>query len=327
MDDSSIRLAQIVHGADGSASRFINEWLGDSDCIVARTSGSTGVPKQIFLKKSDMRFSALATCRYFGIDATARMVLPLSADYIAGKMMIVRAAVSGAELWMERPSNRPLSRDYGQIDLLPVVPSQLLGLVENPLFRQVKNLIVGGGALSPVMERQLIDCGVNVYATYGMTETCSHVALRCISRKEQCYEALPDITFDVDERGCLVVVAPEFSFGRLITNDIVDVKDEHHFIWLGRYDNVINTGGIKVFPEVVEQALAPFVEKPFYIIGRKSLVWGEEVVMYVEGDDVDCDDVMKKARLVLDRYSMPKEVIAVKQFQRTGSGKIKRSLL
>lgn len=321
----------VIHNADDAVRSFIEEWNSDAPYIIAHTSGSTGKPKEIRLLKSDMLRSASATCTKFDIGRDSVMVLPLSADYIAGKMMIVRAMVAQAHLWVEVPSNRPLIRDYGLIDLLPVVPSQLEWLLENiHLLSCVRNLIVGGGVISSALEVQLRTSGVNAYATYGMTETCSHVALRKIGVDSAVYEALPGIVFDVDERGCLIINADGFSFGSLATNDVVSLVDCTHFRWKGRWDNVINTGGIKVFPEKVEQRISSVMSlPPFYLIGRPSEKWGEEVVMYIEGDseNVDIVDIASCLKNVLNRYEIPKEIITVSKFECTASGKIKRELL
>ncbi len=125
--------------------RFIDEWENGKDYVVAHTSGSTGTPKEIRLPKADMACSAQATIRRFGITSESRMLCPLSASYIAGKMMIVRALLSGCELIMEQPSNHPLHSDYGKIDLMAVVPSQCHGLLQNRYAGKfLRNLIVGG---------------------------------------------------------------------------------------------------------------------------------------------------------------------------------------
>lgn len=305
------------------ATAFLDEWHNDKDYVVAHTSGSTGTPKEIHLLKSDMRRSAKATCRIFGITDTSRLVLPLSTDYIAGKMMAVRAIVSGAELIVERPSSHPLAENYGKVDLTAIVPSQVSGLLESP--SDIRQVIVGGGQISAESEQRLTASTIEAYATYGMTETCSHVALRKISDEE--FTAIDGITFALDNRGCLTIQAPEFSFREIVTNDVAQLHDARHFTWIGRADNVINSGGVKLHPEAIERKLSAIITRPFYIAGRPSERWGEEAVLYVESTDIDKNDIIEKARSVLDRYSVPKEVICVPEFLRTYSGKIKRVLL
>ena len=325
MEDSEFRLAELIDDPSGVAATFLAEWFSAEPTVAATTSGSTGTPKPIKLKKSDMRQSAEATCRFFGIKSGNTLVLPLSPGYIAGKMMIVRSLVSGAKLFVEPASQTPLQRDYGSVALLPVVPSQIVGLLKSPYLRQVKNLLVGGAPLSEEVSLRLQQLGVNAYASYGMTETCSHVALRRVDT--DIYTSLPGITFTTDSRGCLVINRPTYSEPHLVTNDIVELLSDTEFRWLGRYDNVINSGGIKIIPEVVEQALCDVITSPYYIIGRKSAKWGEEVVLYVEGNRQSAEEILTEARKRLNRYSVPKEVIFVERFSRTDSGKIKRELL
>lgn len=327
MGDTTTRLAHMIEDPEGLACGFLNEWFSPDPYIIAHTSGSTGEPKETRLLKSDMLKSADATCRFFGIDSGSSMLLPLSPSYIAGKMMIVRAIHSGARLFIEPPSSSPMSIDYGTLDLVPVVPSQLEGLLSRRHADNIKNILVGGAPLSAEEEKKLTGSGIKAWASYGMTETCSHVALRDIIAGDCHFTMLPGIHAATDDRGCLVIDAPEFSFRRLTTNDVVELIDDKRFRWTGRYDNVINSGGIKLHPELIETRISHLIDVPFYIIGRKSEKWGEEAVLYIESQPFDASPLEEKIRQILDRYSMPKEIIAVTHFDRTPSGKIKRSLL
>lgn len=306
---------------------FLKEWESDSDYILAHTSGSTGKPKEIRLLKEDMRQSARATNRFFGIGPDSLLVSPLSAGYIAGKMMIVRALEAGCRLIEETPSNHPLKSEYGTVALLPIVPSQIPGLLESEYVRNVQNVIVGGAPMSPVQEQLLMSAlTMNAYATYGMTETCSHVALRKIGC--QYYQALPGVRFEVDNRSCLKIIALDFSFKELQTNDVVKLEDVTHFQWKGRVDNVIISGGIKIFPEEIERELSGRIPLSFYFIGEPDDKWGQKLIMKVEYSSADLKTIESKIRNILEsnlpRYHQPKEIIFLKEFPRTSSGKILR---
>lgn len=308
---------------------FIEEWHDNKDYIIAHTSGSTGKPKEVRLLKSDMRCSARATNQFFNIGKNSRLMLCLSPDYIAGKMMIVRALEANAELLVESPSNHPLSDyDGSRIDLIAVVPSQALFLANHvSLLNNVSSMIVGGGEIAPELWEKLAVLPYRIYSTYGMTETCSHVALAKISREKEPYKALPGVEFAVDDRDCLIIKAPKYSFGKLVTNDIVRLLSPLSFKWIGRYDNVINTGGIKVFPEEVEQKIAHIIPTRFYIGSRKSEKWGNEVVLFMECDGLsDCqkDIIMADISNILSPIERPKDIIFLEKFQETSSGKIKR---
>lgn len=309
------------------AENFIREWNGPHPYVIARTSGSTGTPKEIRLLKSDMRASARATIEFFGLDSSSRLHLPLSPDYIAGKMQIVRALEAGAVLSVEPPSNRPLGasvmKGNGRISLLPVVPSQVPGLLESGMAARIDNLIIGGAPLSETDEQRIIDSGIRAFATYGMTETCSHVALRQLG--SEYFTALPGFSFATDSRGCLAIASSTLSFGKLITNDIVDLISPTSFRWIGRFDNVINSGGLKISPEEIEKKIAPLIPAgaTFYLTSRRSKRWGEELVMVTDmpGPYSELKDRIENAT---GHLRAPKTVIFDPDIQRTDSKKIIR---
>lgn len=311
------------HRSD-SLNQFLGQWENNSDYIIARTSGSTGTPKEIKLLKTDMLASAKATCQYFRIGEGNCLVNPLSVDYIAGKMMVIRALVSGANLWNEKPSSLPLNNwtISNYIDLLPVVPSQISGLLESKHLKYVKNLIIGGAKLPVSLENKLKSLNINTYCTYGMTETCSHVALRSIY--EDFYKALPGFKFSVDHRNCLIIESETMSFKQLVTNDIVELHDSISFRWIGRFDNVINSGGIKLFPEQIEAKIESILEgRNFFVTSRDSDRWGNELILVIE-DLTEIPDLKKKLSERLSRYEMPKDIIYQERLKKTSSGKIIR---
>lgn len=313
-------------GYTDDCSPFIRRWNDSStDYVSAHTSGSTGTPKEIRLMKADMQLSARSTNRFFGIGPDSVLHLPLSPDYIAGKMMIVRAHEADCRLMVEKPCSEPL-RDYRgpEIALSAVVPSQVDGLLNGEGWRRVDNLIIGGAPLSGEREAAVIRRGIRAYATYGMTETCSHVALRKLGDRE--FVGLPGFEFSTDSRGCLVIDGHGFTFGQIVTNDLVELNGREAFRWLGRDDNAINSGGIKVIPELIEAQIAPLMGRvAFYITSRASEKWGEEIVMMVEGSEAVVDRAT--LRSLLGARICPKEIICVPQFERTASSKVIRKKL
>ena len=302
---------------------FIREWESDCDYIVAHTSGSTGTPKEIRLPKSDMRVSAKATNSRFGITRRSVIAAPLSVDYIAGKMMCVRAIEAGCEL-VEMPVSNKVIIDR-RIDLLAIVPSQLDSLLAQPDAPQlVKNIIVGGAPMNDQQLAAIVNKGLNAFATYGMTETCSHVALKKICGHETYFEAMPGISFSQDRRGCLVIQAPAYSFGNLTTNDIVEIASPTEFRWIGRFDNVINSGGIKISPERLEKEIARYVDRPFYITSAKDDRWGEVPAIVFEGTASEVQDILDLLASKIDHKTCPKKARAVRALPRTANGKIFR---
>lgn len=316
---------RIIGQRTAQLEQFLHEWESDSQWIEAHTSGSTGAPKPIRLLKSDMLQSAHNTCRFFNLDSHSVLALPLSVDYIAGKMMIVRAIAADCTLYVEQPSNHPLAyypSDLGPIALLAIVPSQLPSLLERLDRYDIANAIIGGSALGADAENRALKAGLNAYCTYGMTETCSHVALRQLGR--DCYTALTGIEFETDNRGCIVIKSQEFSFGTLTTNDVVDLISPSEFRWLGRADNVINSGGVKLHPEIIERKIEPILpNNAYYVTSRPSAQWGEELILMVESQN-PIEDLEAKLHGVLNKIERPKAIFYQPQFHRTTSGKIIR---
>lgn len=314
--------------ARNQALDFLRRWENREPYITARTSGSTGTPKEIHLPKSDMVISARATCSFFNIDENSTLYLPLSVNYIAGMMMIVRAYVSGATLIVVNPSNAlrvAPDADIRDISLAAVVPSQVPGILSSPSRSRIRNLIVGGAPLPDILEQRLVDAGVNACVTYGMTETASHVALRRVG--ESHYRALTDITFSTDCRGCLVIHSNDRSFRKLVTNDLVELSSPTDFRWLGRIDNVINSGGVKVSPETVERRISALISgRDFCITSRPSEKWGREVILAIEGTE-QIPDLPAKLREILPPAERPKEIIYRATLPRTATGKLLRTVL
>lgn len=307
-----------------SINDFIKEWENGLDYIVAHTSGSTGTPKQIMLKKSDMIASARATNMRFGITSGSAIGCPLSVDYIAGKMMCVRAIEAGCRL-VEMPVSNRLTID-SKMDLLAVVPSQVESLTAQPAAASmIKNLIIGGAPLDTKSRDRLNELGYNAYITYGMTETCSHIAISSLKDPDGIYEAMPGITFSSDQRGCLVIHAPAYSFVTLVTNDLADISDSRHFKWTGRIDNVINSGGLKISAEKIEKEIKRFYPGECCVVGCPDDKWGECAALAFEGHDDQAEEILALLRANLSHREAPKMAFAFASLPRTANGKIARN--
>lgn len=303
---------------------FMDCWRSDTSYIEAHTSGSTGLPKRIKLLKADMRVSAEATNDFFGITRDSVLAIPLSADYIAGKMMAVRAEIAGCRL-MELPVSNIVRID-SQVDLIAIVPSQVAGLLaDKDISSKVKNILVGGGPLSVAQYEALYESGIPSYLGYGMTETCSHVALRRIGY-DRYYNAMSGVEFDIDSRGCLIIDSDKYSWKRMVTNDVAEVLSSTSFEWLGRYDNVVISGGLKLHPEMIESEIKRVIPDihDFYIVGEPDEKWGSRLVMIVENPaDSLARDLDNSG---IDRRKLPKRIIGVKELPKGANGKLRRIL-
>ncbi len=299
--------------------QFISEWLIGSEEMTLQTSGSTGKPKSIQVKKEWMKNSAQLTGKTFGIKEGDSALLCMPMKYVAGKMMVVRALELGLNLNVIEPSSSPLEGLDGTIDFAAIVPLQL----ENSLHHldKVKTLIVGGGQVHSALVEKLQSIKTEVFETYGMTETLTHVAIKLLNGRDKSdlFHTLDGIRFEMDERGCLVIHAPILNPEPVVTNDLVELVNDASFKWLGRFDNIINSGGVKIIPEVVEAKLAEIIkDHRYFIAGLPDESLGEKVVLIVEGDGMEIP--FDK----LDKYERPREIYFISKFVNTDSGKLNR---
>lgn len=331
-------LEQLKEACSDELYAFFEEYLSDTTEITAHTSGSTGKPKEIHLSKSDMVQSARATNEFFSIDKDSILYLCLSPKYIAGKMVVVRAIEAGCKLIEETPSNTPLADYYTDpVCLISLVPSQMTGLFNTPdRLQYIKRILLGGGAVSDKLRRKIVDYGLDAYESYGMTETCSHVALAHIEIDRQPFTMVGRNTASVDDRGCLVIDLPDYTVKRITTNDIVELLDEKHFYWLGRIDNVVNTGGIKVFPEQVEPVIARVLPKAkFFLTGIPDEKWGQRLVMVLEYPSLKegtykigevKPQLIEELKHSLPTANIPRTYIAIPKMEYTATCKIIRKI-
>lgn len=311
---------------------FVLNWMDKKNTIKVQTSGTTGQPKAISLSKEAMKQSAGKTLEFFDLQPGDVAALCLSAQYIAGKMMIVRAMEGRLNLILQEPSSDPWQNMEEKVDFIPVVPLQLQQLLKQPEKQKlIKTILVGGAAIDHYLERKLQKISPVVFQSYGMTETITHVALRRLNGQEASgfYRALDGVNFSADDKQRLIVEV-DFLDRPVKTNDMVNLLDEKHFIWHGRADSVINTGGIKVFPEEVEKKLSKLIYRRFFITGIPDENLGQKIVLIIEGKPMEesCLEALKnRVALAVEKYEAPKEIYFVNKFIETDTGKVKRTLI
>lgn len=307
---------------------FLQNWFDDSAVIITHTSGSTGQPKEIRLKKQAMRNSAAMTNSFFGLGAKKTALLCLPASYIAGKMMLVRAIVGQFNLICVEPEANPFQNLSIKIDFAAITPYQLNHSLESLRTYPVKSIIVGGSPVNAVLEKACKDIPAALYETYGMTETASHIALRRFNgQKSEYFHILDGVSIRQDERNCLVINAPHLTEEELITNDIVEIRNERNFRWLGRADSVINSGGVKIFPEQVERKLQQLIDIPFFISAIDDDNLGQKVVLVAECNATELHKIellLQKPLPDISKYEMPKAHYSLEKFVYSSANKILR---
>ncbi len=319
-------------GFPDEVAEFLREWVAPQATVTVQTSGSTGTPKIMQVEKERMRASARMTCSFLGLKAgdTALLCMPLK--YIGAKMMAVRSLEYGLDLRWATPSSHPLRGISEAPALLAMTPAQVAASLETEeeaaMLRASKHIIIGGAAVDPRLEAILRGFPKNVWSTYGMTETLSHIALRRLSGPEASdwYQPFEGVSLRLSEEGALVISAPAVCPEELTTRDVAELRADGCFRILGRLDNVINSGGVKVQIEQVETVLSKHLIQPFQISAAPDMRYGESVVLLVEGElPAPQEQIIADCHKVLEPYFCPKHVFAVPELPRTGSGKPDRA--
>lgn len=309
-----------------SIDEFLAEWNSPSPYVHVQTSGSTGVPKPMLVEKSRMLASARITCDFLGLQPGDTALLCMSLDYIAGKMMVVRALERHLHLISVEPSGHPLQTSPS-VCFAAMVPMQVYNSLQVPeereRLKQIRHLIIGGGAIDDALAEELKDFPNAVWSTYGMTETLSHIALRRLNGPDASlwYTPFPSVSLSLSPDNCLIIDAPEVCPNRLVTNDIAELSPDHRFRILGRKDNIICSGGLKIQAEELERQLRPHLRLPFIITKRHDDKFGEIVVMLTEGTT---DEARQVCERVLSKFHRPRVYLHVPQIPLTVTGKPSR---
>jgi o-succinylbenzoate---CoA ligase len=318
---------------------FCYGWLSGTTTFTIHTSGSTGLPKSIHVSRDQMIQSAHLTGQALQLHVGDSALVNLNTSYIGGMMMLVRGLVLGLELWIVPPSLLAFQELCSELhfDFLSFVPMQILAILEKmpdhiAMLNRAKAILIGGAPVSEGLEKQLQLIKSPIYQTYGMTETLSHIALKRINgvEKKDYYTTLPGIEISTDERARLIIRTPFTGPQPIITNDVVQILSQNTFIWLGRIDNIINSGGIKVQAEKIERIteqvlLNSQINRRFFIGALPHSQFGETVTLFMEGDAFSNNDEKKLLHDIAihtSRFEKPTSVVYISHFIETPSGKI-----
>lgn len=323
-------------GFKSSLADFLAEWFNETDTVKVHTSGSTGTPKELWVEKRRMMESARLTVNFLDLQPKDTALLCMPLQYIAGKMVVVRSLVAGLNLLPVAPCSRPLQYLETAPDFAAMVPLQVYTSIQNPrdkeLLRQIRHLIIGGGAIDRTLGEELRDFPHAVWSTYGMTETLSHIALRRLNGPEATdwYTPFNGVQISLSPEGTLTIDAPQVCPLSLVTNDLTEFNDRGQFRILGRRDNTINTGGVKVQTEEIEAQLKPLTELPFAITSVPDPKLGERIVILIQtsgGQQLQPEEFAQLTEAIshLPRYWQPRQVIPVPELPLTGTGKPDRA--
>ena len=335
-------------------SEFISDWKSASPYLEVQTSGSTGTPKRIMVRKEQMVNSARLTCDYLGLRQGDKALLCMPLRYIAGKMMVVRSLVAGLDLVIREPSGHPMTDIDMPLRFAAMIPLQVYNTLQVPEERerlcQIDILILGGGSNDHELEARIKELPICVYSTYGMTETLSHIALRRLNGPDASpyYTPFPSVKLSLSTDDTLIIDAPLVTDETLVTNDVAELLPDGRFRILGRKDNIINSGGIKIQTEIVEETLRPIIPTNFAITSVPDPKFGEAMILLITtGNDrfpskKTASSLIGKQSLslpenylfselkemifgILPKYQRPKHILQIESIPLTGSGKIDRA--
>jgi O-succinylbenzoic acid--CoA ligase len=318
---------------------FLEEWWNDKSHISQHTSGSTGTPKLIKLSKKAMEASAERTCRYFDLNKNKKAGLCLPVGYIAGKMMLVRAMICGLDLILLEPDGNPITSNDIDLDFIAMIPLQAENMLTQGVLSgnlpDIRTVLLGGAEVSQLLLVKIQKQSATAFFIgYGMTETCSHIALRRLDVSgSEYYSPLDGVQLSKDHRGCLLIKDTRVTDQLLTTNDVIEFDPDTpgNFRWLGRWDNRVNSGGIKFSPEELEQKIAHLIENRFLISSAPDAKLGRKLILVIEGSELNAPTSQDKSELLkllsssLPQYGVPKEVIYVHRLAMTPGKKIDRN--
>lgn len=311
---------------------FIKEWFSDSTTVNVQTSGSTGTPKIFQIEKDRMRHSANKTCDVLDLKKGDSALICLPIEYISGKMMVVRAMERKLKLVVKTPSTKPIADLNEEIDFCAMSPLQ----VENSLdkIHFLKNLIIGGAAVSETLKIKISQKLKNsttqslIFETYGMSETLSHIALKQIYPiAEEYFKVLDDVQISLDERSCLQILAPKLNSELLSTNDLIEIKNDKEFKFLGRIDNVINSAGLKIYPEQLESLIKKEITNEVVFLGIQDDLLGQKLILIVEGEENSTISQQLENVVYPSKNHQPKVIVWLANFPRIPNGKVNRKEL
>ena len=310
------------------------KWLDNNNYISIFTSGSTGKPKEIKLEKSRIYASAKISLAYFKLKKGNKVLLVLPAQKVGGLMLIIRSIIGQLDLCYKKPSLNPFKSELTcDFEFCSLTPAQLAAAWESKNSRRetrkINRILLGGSGIPKGLENE-IEKEENVYFhSYGMTETISHVAIRILNgdKKTGYFKALEGVTFESNEDNQLIINAPKILSNPLLTNDVAELIDAKKMIFKGRVDNVVNSGGIKLIVEEIENRLSGIFSNEFYLCGIPDEILGEKLVLVIKGSlKKDESNVLDNKFDFLQKYEVPKVVYLVQDFNYTKNGKLIRTM-
>ena len=311
---------------------FLGDWFSDKSEFEIKTSGTTGPPKIESFPREAFISSARITINTFNLKKGDTLLMCLPMHFVAGKMMLIRAITGRMKILAIQPSANPVQGLQYPIEFAAFTPHQLQTILKiNPnKIDLIEKAIIGGSLVNIELQDQLNDYKTQFYETFGMSETLTHVAIKVLNggNISEHFKVLKGFKISVDENDRLIIEADHLKNSPLVTSDIVEFIDQNTFIWLGRSDDVINSGGVKLFPVAIENKLYDQIDREFVVGKRSNDILGEVVILFIEGEPFSKDRLAKlnsELTKLLTKFEIPKEILFINEFPRNKNGKVIRS--
>ncbi len=312
---------------------FILDWQSDKASFDLFTSGSTVKPTANAVSRTQMSASAKRTINTLKLENGIPALMCMNPLFIGGKMMLVRAMEFDWDLTVINPSNNPAQHlsNHSRFSFIALVPMQLENMIDdesgNQILNRSEHIIVGGAPIGIRLRQKLQGINAQVYNTYGMTETVSHIALMPLNgtKASDQFEVLEGIEVEVDDRNCLRIKADVSNNQWVQTNDVVLLKNQQ-FRWLGRSDFAINSGGIKIHLDQLEEQISDILETEAVLLKIKEPSLGESYALVIKEEvKTSTESIQITLKSALPKYHSPKVILKVENFLRTESGKVDRA--
>ena len=332
---------QLVRDVDGETLLSDAVPVTPGVAMVVATSGTGGAPKLVELDRVAVVVAVTRSAERLDASPGAPWVCALTPAHIGGLLVLLRAAILGAPVTMhERFHPERVVEDGEGAAFVSVVPTMVRRLVATDLALHGLTLLVGGDALDPATAGAARQRGARVVTTYGLTETCGGFA----------YDGVPldgtamrlDADGGIEVTGSTLMegyrldpAATGAAFttdGWLRTGDLGAIDDAGALSVLGRADDMIRTGGEKVWPDEVERALADHPKvADVAVAGRPDAEWGAAVAAFVVPRVVEDPPTLDELRVFgadrLARFKLPRDLRLLPEIPRTPSGKVRRAAL
>lgn len=304
--------------------------------VVSLTSGTTSKPKAVVHNRYSLRHAVVAIEQVLELEKDDTWLLCLSPQYIAGTAIIARAFLLEQKIYSSRPDLASIKEaiEKHKPNLISLVPTQLKMLVDDGVdLSGFKAILVGGANADAALIERCHELGYNVHRTYGMTETFGGICHDGILFPENDVDIvngevyIQSSSIFIEYRHDFELTRSKFEGRYYKTGDLGSLDNNGKLSITGRIDDIVISGGVKINPVEIENALKHFIQVPFIAGGKQHEKWGQALSIAFENEmpsNIKLNDIRELLKKNFNKKSLPLQTTIIESFVRTESGKIKR---